>query len=165
MWALSSSPCFLCAALIIGPEREPEVHPSPSAAAAVKSHQSWPTLCDPRDGSPPGSSIPSPGKNTGVGCHFLLQSMKVKSESEVAQWCLILCDPIDCSTPGFPVLYHLLELVQTHVHPLSSPSPPAFSLSQHQRLFWYVGSSRQVAKVLELQLQPSVMGCMHMLKF
>ena len=35
----------------------------------------------------------SPGKNTGVGCHFLLQSLKVKSESEVAQWCLILCDP------------------------------------------------------------------------
>ena len=42
----------------------------------------------------------SPGKNTGVGCHFLLQFMKVKSESEVAQSCPTLCDPMDCSLPG-----------------------------------------------------------------
>ena len=42
----------------------------------------------------------SPGKNTGVGCHFLLQCMKVKSESEVAQSCRTLRDPIDCSLPG-----------------------------------------------------------------
>ena len=42
----------------------------------------------------------SPGKNTGVGCHFLLQSMKVKSESEVAQLCLTPSDPMDCSPPG-----------------------------------------------------------------
>ena len=42
----------------------------------------------------------SPGKNTGVGCHFLLQCMKVKSESEVAQSCLTLSDPVDCSLPG-----------------------------------------------------------------
>ena len=56
-----------------------------------------------------------------------------------------LCDPMDCSTPGFPVLHHLPELAQTHVHwvsdaiqpshPLLSPSSPAFSLSQHQGLF------------------------------
>ena len=54
-----------------------------AAAAAAKSLQSCPTLCDARDGSPPGSPRPwdSPGKNTGVGCHFLLQRMKVKSES------------------------------------------------------------------------------------
>ena len=60
-----------------------------AAAAAAKSLQSCPTLCDPRDSSPPGSPNPSdsPGKNTGVGCHFLLQCMKVKSESEVAQSC------------------------------------------------------------------------------
>ena len=59
------------------------------AAAAAKSLQSCPTLCDPIDGSPPGSPCPwdSPGKNIGVGCHFLLQCMKVKSESEVAQSC------------------------------------------------------------------------------
>ena len=42
----------------------------------------------------------SPGKNTGVGCHFLLQCMKMKSESEVVQSCLTLCDPMDCSPPG-----------------------------------------------------------------
>ena len=45
----------------------------------------------------------SPGKNTGVGCHFLLQCMKVKSESEVTQSCLTLCDPIDSSPPGSPI--------------------------------------------------------------
>ena len=74
-----------------------------------------------------------------------------------------LCDPMDCSTPDFSVLHQLLELTQIHVHwvsdaiwlsyPLSSPSPPAFSLSQHQGLFKWVSSSRQVAKVLKLQLQ------------
>ena len=54
------------------------------SAAAAKSHQSCPTLCDPIDSSPPASRPwDSPGKNTGVGCHFLLQCMKVKSESEV----------------------------------------------------------------------------------
>ena len=45
----------------------------------------------------------SPGKNTGVGCPFLLQCMQVKSESEVAQWCLTLSDPMDCSLPGSSV--------------------------------------------------------------
>ena len=45
----------------------------------------------------------SPGKNTGVGCHFLLQCMKVKRESEVAQSCLTLSDPMDCSPPGSAV--------------------------------------------------------------
>ena len=65
--------------------------------------------------------------------------------NSVAQSCSTLCDPVDCSTPGFPVLQHLVELTQTHVHrvgdsiqpshPLSSPSPPAFNLSQHQGLF------------------------------
>ena len=80
----------------------------------------------------------------------------------VAQSRLSLCDPMDCSTPGFPVLHHLPELAQTHVHwvgdaiqpshPLLSPSP-AFNLSQHQDLFWWVGSLHQVAKVLELQHQ------------
>ena len=60
-----------------------------AAAAAAKSLQSCPTLFDPRDGSPPSSPVPgdSPGKNTGVGCHFLLQCMKVKSENEVTQSC------------------------------------------------------------------------------
>ena len=73
-----------------------------AAAAAAKSLQLCSTLCDPRDGSPPGSPCPwdSPDKNTGAGCHFLLQCMKVKSESEVAQWCPTPSDPVDCSLPG-----------------------------------------------------------------
>ena len=75
-----------------------------AAAAAAKSLQSCPTLCDPIDGSPPGSCPwDSPGKYTGVGCHFLLQCMKVKSESEVTQLCLTLSDPMDCSPPGSSV--------------------------------------------------------------
>ena len=64
-----------------------------AAAAVAKSLQSCPTLCDPIDSSPP-------GKNTGVGCHFLLPCMKVKSESEGTQSCLTLSDPMDCSLPG-----------------------------------------------------------------
>ena len=76
-----------------------------AAAAAAKSLQSCPTLCNPTDGSPLGSSVPgdSPGKNTGVGCHCLLQCMKVKSESEVAQSCPTLSDPMDCIPPGFSI--------------------------------------------------------------
>ena len=80
----------------------------------------------------------------------------------VSQSCLTLWDPMACSTPGFPVLHYLLKFLQTHVHwvsdpiqlshPLLSPSPPAFSLSQGQGLFQWVGSLHQVAKVLELQL-------------
>ena len=83
--------------------------------------------------------------------------------SSVAQSCPTLCDPIDCSTPGLPVHHQLLEFTQTHVywvsdtiqpsHPLSSPSSPAFNLSQHQGLFKWASSSHQVAKMLELQLQ------------
>ena len=72
-------------------------------AAAAKSLQSCPTLCDPIDGSPAGSPIPGILKNTGVGYHFLLQCMKVKSESEVAQLCPTLRDPVDCSPPGSSV--------------------------------------------------------------
>ena len=71
--------------------------------------------------------------------------------------------PRDCSTPGFPVLLYLPEFAQTHVHrvndaiqlsqPLSPPSSPSLNLSQHQGLIQWVGSSHQVAKVLELQLK------------
>ena len=76
-----------------------------AAAAAAKSLQSCPTLCDPIDSSPPGYPHPwySPGKNTGVGCHFLLQHMKVKSETEVVQSCPTLSNPMDCSLPGSSV--------------------------------------------------------------
>ena len=75
-----------------------------ATAAAAKSLQSCLTLCDPIDSSQPGS--PTPGilqARTGVGCHFLLQYMKVKSESEVAQSCLTLSHPMDCSLPGSSV--------------------------------------------------------------
>ena len=66
-----------------------------AAAVAAKSHQLCPTLCHPIDGSPPGSPFPGipPGKNTGVSCYFLLQCTKVKSESEVTQWCWLLATP------------------------------------------------------------------------
>ena len=70
----------------------------------AKSLQSCPALCDPR-GQPTRLPHPwdSPSKNTGVGCHFLLQCRKVKSESEVAQSCPTLSDPMDCSLPGSSV--------------------------------------------------------------
>ena len=77
--------------------------------------------------------------------------------SSVTQSCLTLCDPMNCSTPGFPVHHQPLEF-QTYVHwvsdtiqpshPLSSFSPPAFNLSQHQGLFQWISSLHQVAKVL-----------------
>ena len=60
----------------------------------------WPHRWQPTRLRPPWDS---PGKNTGVGCHFLLQCMKVKSESEVTQSCPTLCDPMDCSLPGSSV--------------------------------------------------------------
>ena len=83
--------------------------------------------------------------------------------SSVTQSCLTLCNPVDFSTPGFHVHHHLLEHTQTHVHrvsdaiqpspPLSPPSPPTFNLSQLQGLFKWIGSSHQLVRVLEFQLQ------------
>ena len=78
--------------------------------------------------------------------------------------CVWLCNPMDCSTPGLPVHHQLLEFTQIHVHwvgggaiqpshPLLSPSPPTFNLSQQQGLFKWVSSLYQVAEVLEFQLQ------------
>ena len=82
--------------------------------------------------------------------------------SSVAQSCLTLFDPMDCSTPGLPVHCQLPEFTQTHVHqvsdaiqpshPLSSPSP-AFNLFQYQDLFQWVSTSHQVANVFEFQHQ------------
>ena len=147
----------------------------------------------------------SPGKNTGVSSHSLLQGIFLTqgsnqgflhcrrilyhlshqgkflyssifckmwfshrhlnaSVSSVAQLCLTFCDPMNRSTPGLPIHHQLPESTQTHVHwvgdaiqpshPLSSPSPPAPNLSQHQGLFKWVSSSHQVAaKVLEFQLK------------
>ena len=75
---------------------------------------------------------------------------------------LTLCNPKDCSTPGFPILHQLLELAQMHVlwvgdaiqppHPLSPTSPPALNLFQHQGVFQWVGSSHKVAKVVKFLL-------------
>ena len=83
--------------------------------------------------------------------------------TSVAQSCLTLCNPMNCNMPGFPVHDQLPEFTQTHVywasdaiqpfHPLLSPSPPTFNLSQHQGLFKWVNSSHQVAQVLEFQFQ------------
>ena len=81
------------------------VEPSAAAVAAAKSLQLCPTLCDPHRRQPTRLRRPwdSPGKNTGVGCHFLLQCMKGKSESELAQSSLTLSDPMDCSLSGSSV--------------------------------------------------------------
>ena len=83
--------------------------------------------------------------------------------SSITQLCLTLCDPMDCSTPGFPAHHELPELTQTHLHwvsdtiqpshPLFSPAPPTFSISQHQGLFKWVTFSHQVAKILEFHHQ------------
>ena len=76
---------------------------------------------------------------------WINSNLKLFHSCSVAQLCLTLCDTMECSMPGFPVLHYLPEFAQTHVHlfseaiqpscPLSSLSPPAFNLSQHQDLF------------------------------
>ena len=93
-------------------------------------------------------------------CLTYISSVQFRS---IAQSCPTLCNPMDCSTQRFPVHHQLLDLAKAHVHrvsdaiqpshPPSSPSPLAFSLSQHQVFFQWLSSSHQVAKVLELQLQ------------
>ena len=103
-----------------------------------------------------------------VGLKLNIQKTKILASgpiqfSSVAQSHLTLCDPMNLSTPGLPVHHKLPEFAQTHAHrvrdaiqpshPLSSPSPPAPSPSQHQGLFQRVNSSHEVAKVLEFQLQ------------
>ena len=106
----------------------------------------------------------SPWKNfyTAAFLHLLIKLFMPEHKmwiviqfSSVAQSCLTLCDPMNRSAPGLPVHHQLLEFTQTHVHwvsdaiqpshPLSSPSPPALSLSQHQGLFKWVSSLHQVA--------------------
>ena len=106
------------------------------------------------------------GQNVEASVSTLVLPMNIQGWlpfSTVTQSCPTLCNPMDCSTPGFPVHHQLPELAQTDVHwvsdaiqpshPLSSPSPPAFNLSQHQSLFPWVSSLHYVAKVLELKLQ------------
>ena len=81
----------------------------------------------------------------------------------VAKLCPTLCNTMDCSMPGFPVLHYVLEFAQTHVHwiadaiqpsnPLLPPFPPVLNLSQHRGLFQRVSPWHQMARILELQLQ------------
>ena len=120
-------------------------------------------LLDQRRGTFEISCLPLTGssKEQSIYTHI---SLDIKDQfSSVAQSCPTLCDPMNCSTPGLSVHHQLPEPTQTHVHwvsdvippshPLSSPSSPALNLSQHQGLFKWVGSSHQVAKVLEFQPQ------------
>ena len=146
-----------------------------------------PTLWDPIGGSPPGfRPWDSPGKDTGAGCHFLLQCMKVKTESEVAQSCLTLPDPMDCSLQGSSIhgisqarvlewvaiafSHHLPEFAVTLFYWVIISSNhfilyhlllllPSIFLSIRVLLFYFlffsqwIGSSHQLAKILELQHQ------------
>ena len=110
--------------------------------------------------SPPLPARPE-GKRTwtvGLGIFYLVcQSVQSLSHAQLFR------GPMDCSMPGFPVHRPLLEPTQTRIHragdviqpshPLSSPSPAAFNLSQHQSLFQCISPSHQVAKVLEFHLQ------------
>ena len=98
---------------------------------------------------------------------FISSILLVIQFSSVSQSCLTLCDPMECSMPGFPVHHQVLELAQTHVHqvsnaiqlscPLSSPSPPAFNLSQDQNLFQGVSFSQRWPKywIFSFSISPS----------
>ena len=137
--------------------------------------QSCPTLCDPMDCSPPSSSvhgIPQAKILEWVAILFsnsLFCTVCLSAHfSSVTQPCLTPCDPMDQSTPGFPFHHQLPEFTQIHVHwvddaiqpshPLSSPSPPTFHLSQHQGLFKWVSSPQSIgvsasALVLPMNIQ------------
>ena len=130
----------------------------PSAPSPTNSRSSW---C-PASNRPLSESCnqtpPAGSAGTTFGFELEVSSGQVRS----GQSCLTLCDPMDCSTLGFPVHHQLPELAPTHVHrvsdtiqpshPLLSPSPLTFNLSQHQGLFQWVSSSNQMAKVLEFPL-------------
>ena len=103
---------------------------------------------------------------TGSSIKFILSShsiLDICNYCSVATSCPTLCYTMDCGRPGFPVLHCLLRLAQIHLHwvsdsiqptyPLLPTSPPVLNLSQHESLFQGVGSSHQVAKMLDLQLQ------------
>ena len=130
-------------------------HPAPLSMGIVQARiLDWVAISSSR-----GSSWPRDWTSVSLISPALAGHLEVR----VAQSCPTICDPMDCSTPGFPVHHWLLELTQTHVHwvgdaiqpshPRSSRSPPVFNLVQHQGLFKWVNSSHQVVKVLEFQLQ------------
>ena len=107
-----------------------------------------------------------------LGCTQSLEFQRVRHgwsnfSSVQSLSCVQPCDPMDCSTPGFPVHHQLPELTHTHVHwvgddiqpshPLSSPSPPAFSLSYHQGLFHWVSCLHLVAPSIRVSASASVL--------
>ena len=105
----------------------------------------------------------------GIPLYFTFYILWIFFCCPVTQSCPPLCDPVDCTMLGFPLLHHLLEVAQTYVHwvgdiiqpshPLSSPSPRAFNISQHQHLYQWVISTHQVlvasvsASVLSVNIQ------------
>ena len=93
-----------CGVLLPAHPGRPQLSVTPRASGPCLTPAAAPTQHSPGAGLAPGARLlcpwDSPGKNTGVGCHFLRQCMKVKHESEVAQSCLTLHDPMDCSLPG-----------------------------------------------------------------
>ena len=144
-----------------------------SKYAAAKSLQLCPTLCDPIDGIPPGPAGPwdSRGKNAGVGCHFLLQCMKVKSEREVTQSCLTLSDPMDCSLPGFSIhavfQARILEwgAIAFSNNNLGSRLFPFITLSMsfHSLLAWRVSIERSAVILMGIPL--CVISCFSLSAF
>ena len=170
-------PCQAEKAVCVGTDWNRQLRPRQSGPCYCYGSvaKSCPTLFDHKDCSLPGSSAhgisqarilewvalsfsrgsswprePSPPALAGFFITEPPGKPKGHQLSSVAQLCPTLCDPMDCSIPGFPVHHQLLEPTQTHVycvsdaiqlfHPLSSSSPPAFNLFQHQGLFQWVGS-------------------------
>ena len=129
-------PCFLCGPMDVGNL----ISGSSPAAAAAQLLQSCPTLCNPIDGSPPGSlSLGFSRQEYWSGLPFPSPMHESEKWKWIVQSCPTLNDPMDCSMPGFTVLHYLLEFAQTHVHwvddaiqpshSLLPPSPPALDLS------------------------------------
>ena len=145
-----------------GPERVQWLHSITSQTPTVfPLHHPWQVLQEGRGAESASASVPPRMLPQPQGCiqkllfpsHWPLPSRRELGMRHIERMdvvivqslsCVRLCDPTDCSTPGFLVFHHLPELAQTHVqvgdaiqpsHPLSSPSPLAVNLSQHQGLF------------------------------
>ena len=112
-------------------------------AAAAKSLQSCPTLCDPTRLPCPWDS---PGKNTGVGCHFLLQCMKVKSESDVAKSCPTLSNPMDCGLPG------------SSVHTIFQARRLEWVAISFSKTVWYWHKNRPMEQDIKTRNKPCTYG-------
>ena len=95
----------------------------------------------------------SPGKNTGVGCHFLLQCMKVKSESEVAQSCPILRDPMDCSPPGSSI-HGIFQARVLEWGAISFPKYPLLSSMRHLFTISMTWNNRLVPNRKRMYVKP-----------